>query len=236
LEVSFKVQCSTIPIIPYPSGGISFIDTLLKIPGGITSALKSIFVKDTETPLKLSTTKVGIGAIPDVEAAINTLSLPTRRILYRKNTHTSFTGNSSEHIHDIFMIPANTIQANDIINIVATSTKTGVNAVYSVRVRINVTPDLVAGPEFFPIAINTTPSTNSVWNKVGREIICRNSKTSQILWNGNNAASNDFAFTAGAASEFNIDFTKNQYVIVTTQANNAADIVFLRGWYIEIIR
>tara|TARA_R110000868_G_scaffold199747_1_gene446359 strand:- start:1475 stop:2254 length:780 start_codon:yes stop_codon:yes gene_type:complete len=160
---------------------------------------------------------------------------PSRRILYKNNVSSSTTGNTNENIMDSVLIPSGTLAANDILNFVIVTTKGGTAAGMTARLKANATAVLAGAT-----TISTTSATAAtvLWMKIGKEMVFKNSLASQFVFaatltNPSSDIRNDIT-TAGTS--LTIDFTVDQYLIVSLQVLNGADTGSLSSWYIEVIR
>jgi len=128
------------------------------------------------------------------------------------------------------LIPANTFGAGDILDISAFGVRTGGNTNEVMRIEVNTT-DAVGG---VLIATFNLVSTNvHVWAKLKREFIITNSTTDTtgVLATVNNII-DDAVSLAGATSQITssaIDWTVNQYIVVSMQNGNIADSTYVRA-------
>lgn len=167
-----------------------------------------------------------------LQAWNNYFKIKSTYIFHSNNVSSSFTGNTNENISDSILIPAGTLSANDVLSITAVYTKTGTAGTLIVRLSAN-TSAAVPGTR---IGILGNAAAN-LWYKLNREVIFKNSLTSQTVF-GNAVASapSDIAQNSNALSALTIDFSVDQYIIVSGQLSNGADTGTFQGWEIEIRR
>lgn len=187
----------------------------------------------------------GTETIPLLQAGVNKKSLlsviktfiqsfnPSRRILYKNNVSVSLTGTTAETILDSVLIPAGTIQANDVLNIVMTFTKSGVAGNSSPKIRVNTTNTL-GGDVYLNYNIG---GATTVYYKIRREIVFKNSVSSEEVFPSTlNQNDETGATITTAISTFTTNFGVDQYIIISNALGNAADTLTLRSWYVELIR
>jgi hypothetical protein len=146
-------------------------------------------------------------------------------------TETSATG-TAELINKTLLIPANSFTASNAFNITVRMRKdnTGFNQA-TTRIYIGATNSTISGAFSFAGFLHPAVSnlTGCILQRSALVISATNS-TSYILPVGNTASTSaQTDFVTGNAITSAIDWTQNQYVIVTTQTNNAAYSTFIRS-------
>lgn len=195
---------------------------------------------DTKISADPSATDLVGAVIPIVQGGVNKKASstlfqtplgfnPSRRILYMNNVSASFTGSTAEVLVDSFKIPGGTIQPNDILNIVTAFSKSGVSNNDTIRRRIHTSNDLAG-------TIIDTLVYNNVWAKQSRELIFKNSVSSQVYQVAGGAVASDIVVSNTGPTSLSIDFSKDQWIIISIQHANSADTETLQHWYIELIR
>lgn len=157
---------------------------------------------------------------------------PSKRILLYKdviqNTHT---GNTTEKILGQYLIPAGTIQADDILVIRGRAAKSGSAGSYNVRIRIGS-----AGTTSDTQVAIVSPGATQLGTYFKRDIHFENSVSAQEILNTTLNAATDEQTTSTAPSDLTINFANQQYISVSINLNNSSDTAILKYFYIEIIR
>lgn len=157
---------------------------------------------------------------------------PSKRILLYKdviqNTHT---GNTTETILGQYLIPAGTIQADDILVIRGRAAKSGSAGSYNVRIRIGS-----AGTTSDTQVAIVSPGATQLGTYFKRDIHFENSVSAQEILNTILNAATDEQTTSTAPSDLTINFANQQYISVSINLNNSSDTAILKYFYIEIIR
>lgn len=172
-------------------------------------------------------------------AALNPIDKYMETIFVRNPTSgNSHTGSGTETILDYVLIPANTFQANDMIEWDAVQTKAGTAGTYSTRLRLQTADPGVSGISGGAVfGLLTTGSANAVWNSIKRVMRCLNSLTSQLVHNtASTAIPIDYVSSSAAATTLSTDWTVNQYAVCTGQLGSSADTVTLRSWSCRVSR
>jgi len=153
---------------------------------------------------------------PKGEPAVN-----GRRIVASTYTNVSFTAvNTNETILQSLLIPANTYGVGKDPIFASLVIKAGTLSTTSLRFRTNTSVSLVGATNI--AARSATPAVNTYFPFV-RHNIHIDSATS-TLSTGQNAV-NDFEFTATAQVDSNIDWTVDQYLMLTIQSGSiSADV------------
>lgn len=158
---------------------------------------------------------------------------PSKEILLvKENTPVSHTGNTTETLLGSFLIPAGTMQADDILIIRARFAKTGTAGSYNGRLRYHSLNQVSGSTQ---IAI-VSPGATQQYSYLKREITFVDSLISQeILLTTLNNPTDEITGT-NLPSSIAIDFTVDQYLILTVNLNSAADTGILKGFRINIVR
>lgn len=152
------------------------------------------------------------------------------RTLWIDNSSSGLTGSTSETKVASFQIPANTLGANDIIEIFITATKSGTAGSMTPRVYFN-TSDAVGGTQ---VAVNSSIGSN-LWNSFVRRGVCKNATNAQVWYNLSNA--NDDVFSTNSAKlSTSIDFTATQYIVISNQLGNSSDTGTVESVTLRIYR
>jgi hypothetical protein len=182
-----------------------------------------VWYLDNGSPVSLSSA--------DVTSALG--YSPSKRILLHRNNVTSaaVTGGTTETLVDSLLVPGGTFQANDIVNIVIRSNKTGTAGATSVRFRLH-TSSALAGT----VGGISTGGTTNLYNDMGRNIVFKNSVSSQTVYVISSSAQNDLAAVGAARSTLSVNFAIDQYIVISLQNGNAGDSSTIDSWYVEILR
>lgn len=142
----------------------------------------------------------------------------------------SVSSSATEEKSSSYLIPANVVIAGDILEMFCRTDRT-VNggATYTVKIYSN-TSDTLIGAQL--LATYTTAVTTAFSIDLGRIFVVKSSTVTQGL---NNSQSNNlryFASPTTAFTETNIDWTVDQYIIVSLTNNGAGQTVLSKGMLI----
>lgn len=213
----------------------SYIVTNAAASDGGTQNLASVLADGNDGGGKQIKNIADPTASQDAATKIYVDDLVARRLLHMNNVSSSITGTITETVMDSILVPANTLQANDVLNIIAVFTKSGTAGTLSCRVRVNTQANgpVVAGSTQIGL---DTGATNSLFQKFQREMVFKNSLSSEEILNTTLATPIDLTRATSAISSLSIDFSVAQYIFVTITLTNTGDTGTLRSWYMEIIR
>lgn len=225
----------TSPVINSPTG-------LVKADVGLgnvdnTSDLNKPISTATQTALdaKVPTTRTiaGVDLVDNITSAeLRTAIGASRILLYKNNVSSSVTGTLTETLLDSYTVTAGTMGANDILCIVLVFTKSGTAGNSQERIRIGTT----AGTSG-TVAGMITGATTAMWVKMSRQIVFKNSLTSQIVLNTGLTTSNTDEISPNSGpTSLSIDFTQQQVISITSALGNTGDTGTLQSWYVELIR
>lgn len=137
------------------------------------------------------------------------------------------TGNTSITLaYSSTLIPANTISSGDLITWLARFTKSVVGGATTIRFYFNTTADL-SGATF--VGIYTFSSTNNAFFQIERRGFCEGSTTNFYSTSSGSNTSTDTTQVTVAASDVTIDFTQDQYFLVSIQNATAGNSTKLKG-------
>lgn len=159
----------------------------------------------------------------------NTDDMP---ILKKNNGASSHTGTVAETIIDSFLISGNSLTSTDILRIMYSETKSGTAGGNVIKIRIH-TSVAVGGT----VISTGSPASTSLWYKGQKDLIFKNSLTSQVVYGAadtNNVS--DITNINVAKTSLSLDFTVDQYMIITFTLANAADTATLESWLVQAIR
>lgn len=157
---------------------------------------------------------------------------PSKRILlYKDITENTHTGNTTETILGQYLVPAGTMQADDILVIRGRAAKSGSNGSYNVRIRIGS-----AGTTSDTQVAIVSPGATQLGTYFKRDIHFENSVSAQEILNTTLNAATDEQTTSTAPSDLTINFANQQYISISINLNNGSDTAILKYFYIEIIR
>lgn len=158
-------------------------------------------------------------------------ALPSRTLLYKSNTALSLTGTTNETQISSFLIPANTLQANDILEIWVILSKSGTAGSMTLRVNANTTDDLTGDTTL----LTNTSIMTGLFSGTTRKIHIL-STSSQYSFPTTSSLNDDASTVSVTGTSLSVDFTQNQYITLSIQLANSGDTATLRGWFVEIIR
>ena len=139
----------------------------------------------------------------------------------------SVTGATTESVLSSMFIPANSLEKSDIMRYEMMFSKaSSVNGTISLKAYFNVTPNITGSPVPFADFGSYGVSFNGNASGVGtRGLAILDVKTDTKFLNIGLAAPSDFAGIANTVAATSIDWTVNQYVVLTCTPNNAGDTV-----------
>jgi hypothetical protein len=115
------------------------------------------------------------------------------------------------------LIPANTVKVGDTVFIRTRGRKVGTNAISAQSIYIN-TLDLIGG---LNVTLNAIPNT-SLYSQISRTLVVKSAAVTETI-SINTGGVDDDATTSNAVSNWNIDWTINQYIIFGFTNISAAD-------------
>jgi len=124
------------------------------------------------------------------------------------------------------LIPANTVKVGDSVFIRTRGRKVGTNAISAQSIYINPT-DVIGG---FPITLNAIPNT-SLYSQISRTLVVKSATVTETI-SINTGGVDDDATTSNAVSNWNIDWTIDQYILFGFTNISAADAT--RTSYYEV--
>ena len=137
---------------------------------------------------------------------------------------TTITGTTAKTKTISVLVPANTFGAGTILQISAFGIRTAGTTNGTMRIEVNTT-DVIGGT----LLANYVYTGSNSWFKMQREFIISNSTTDTSGYPGGTGALNDNAAVVAAIASNAIDWTVNQYVVVSMQNGNIADSTFCRA-------
>lgn len=154
--------------------------------------------------------------------------------LFKQTVPVSHTGSTAEFILKSWLIPAGTMQANDVLRVTSHFSTLGTASTKSLRYRIN-TVNSLAG--VVNVAINTVASAVTDMTPFVRNIVFNNSLSAQTIITPSNSVLNDESIASNAANgALTFNFAIDQYFIISGMVNNAGDTITLLDAYGIIIR
>lgn len=136
-------------------------------------------------------------------------------------TTVNITSTTAEVILSTVLIPANTFKLYDIIDIESRLRKTNNNATATIRVRIGTTESL--GATLFA-TFTSTSSTHS-YIPIYRRLVIKNLTTGTETLPSATSSVADFRVVSLINSNIAVDWTVDNYIVVTGQLGNASDIM-----------
>jgi hypothetical protein len=137
---------------------------------------------------------------------------------------TTITGTTAKTKTISVLVPANTFGAGTILQLSAFGIRTAGTTNGTMRIEVN-TSDAIGGT----LLANYVYTGSNSWFKMQREFIISNSTTDTSGYPGGTGALNDNAAVVAAIASNAIDWTVNQYVVVSMQNGNIADSTFCRA-------
>jgi len=152
-------------------------------------------------------------------------------VLGQTTTDSAITGSAGTEVsfNRSILVPANTLTTGDIFYVYVRLRRTNANNNIVPRIRIH-TSDAIAGTIVAQLTMN-----NTIFTLGGNKDFAIKSATNTET---QGAASWGFpvGLTAGASTSYNIDWTVDQYVIITSQNTSGADISTLSYYSLFILK
>lgn len=138
-------------------------------------------------------------------------------------TTTNITGTVAETILSTILIPANTFNLYDIIDIESRLRKTNTNGTATIRIRIGTTQ--VLGATLF--ATFTSSAAVHTYIPIYRRLTIKNITTATETLTATDSVVTDMGAITTINTNIAVDWTVDNYIIVTGQLANAADTMNL---------
>jgi hypothetical protein len=150
---------------------------------------------------------------------------------FKQNVNVTHTGTTANTIVASYLITAGTFQANDFFRFVAAMTTTNNANVKTIRFYLNSSISLSGAT-----LIATRVLTSSTGAGMARDLVFKNSLTSQeIVIVTNSVGDNENSANVGVTS-LSVNFGANQYFIVAVELANSTDSVNLNSLRTNIFR
>ena len=144
-------------------------------------------------------------------------------------TQTSVTGTTAETINKTLLIPANTFDASNAFNIKVRLWRSNESFnVVTVRIYISTSPSSTSGA---PLLLNTTISSGTGLSgfNIIRSLLVIN-KTTQSIYLSSSGVNNVYNdLNSGTYNSTAIDWSVNQYIVITTASNSATYTTYVRS-------
>lgn len=137
------------------------------------------------------------------------------------NNYTSLniTGTTAETVLSTVLVPGNTFKQYDIIDLESRLRKTGNGGLATIRIRVGTTVSTGATL----LATYTSTSVLHTFIPIFRRFVIKNISTGTECMPATTSAPNDITQLLVINSNISVDWTVNQYIIVTGQLNSSAD-------------
>lgn len=173
-------------------------------------------------------------AAPSLFAPLN--GKASRSLIFSKGlTLYSVTGTTNETIVSEagsgILIPANTVKPGDILRVVFVLTKSVANGETRIRMKTNISNQLSGAVLLTDLQVSATIR----WIKVERDFLIKESTTEGMSTNAT-SANTDVQSNTQVINSVSIDWTIDQYLMLSVANVSSSDTVTLRNWYAEIIR
>lgn len=164
----------------------------------------------------------------------------TPQVIYKTTTTQSFTTSLNEKILGKVLIPAGTILAGDILQFKSINTKVGTAGNFATKLKASASDPGAIGADYSSgTLIGSVASTNVnlLWSFI-RTIVFKTTSSEEVYPTGVTSAIDDGVITTGALSTLTIDFTTDQWIVVTGQqtSGTGADTMRLNSWFLILIR
>lgn len=139
-------------------------------------------------------------------------------------TPSSHTGNTTETVKYTVSIPANTFTTGDKIYQEILATAIGLAGVKTIKTYINTTADLAGTP----VLISTYFTNNLLYSLLSSFFVDSNSSMKSYKSGSSNSATY-WGSSNASLGTFSIDWTVQQYLVLSVQLANAADLIKLEA-------
>lgn len=160
-----------------------------------------------------------------------------RRLFYKNNVSSTFTGATTEVVLGFVVVPAGTIFANDVMRIRATITKVGTAGAMTARIRVGTTLPTIGSAVpggTTQIGMLTNSATGTFMVKE-MDVVFKNALNSQVTLSTVANVPSDVVATSNTLSSLSLDFSVDQYIMVGVSMAVATDTTNLNSFLIEII-
>lgn len=156
--------------------------------------------------------------------AFNGLSqytITTNREMYAYvNTDVTHTGDTNEVIMNSVHITPNSMMQNSKLVFESMFRKVGTSGNMIIKVYLNTVNNLGGSP----VQVGTlTMNTTILFAGFRRQIVCKNSQTTQYVYQNSSAVNDEFGNYTGSFTSLNVNFAIDQYLIFTCKLGSAAD-------------
>ncbi len=159
-------------------------------------------------------------------------SVVKRLVLYKNNTTISLTGDTQENIIDAFLVPANTLESTDTLEMYAYFEKSGTNGNMIIRINTNTSISMSGDTT----VANLQSGAANLWAGINRKMFFKAINSQRVMSLSTLSNNSDLASITSAPATITTNFAVDQYFTLTLQLGNGADTGSLIGWGIEIIR
>jgi hypothetical protein len=150
---------------------------------------------------------------------------------FKQNVNVTHTGTTANTIVASYLINAGTFEANDFLRFVIQTSQTVNTNIKTLRVYANTSASLTSAT-----LMATRLLTSASGTALGRDLVFKNSLTSQDISSTTNNHGDNENNTNVFVTSLNIDFTVNQYFIIAVELTNITDEVVLRSLRTNILR
>jgi hypothetical protein len=150
---------------------------------------------------------------------------------FKQNVNVTHTGTTANTIVASYLITAGTFNANDFFRFVIQTSQTVNTNVKTLRVYANTSASLTGAT-----LMATRLLTSASGTGLGRDLVFKNSLTSQDISSTTNNHGDNENNTNVFVTSLTIDFTVNQYFIIAVELTNTTDEVVLRSLRTNIFR
>jgi hypothetical protein len=150
---------------------------------------------------------------------------------FKQNVNVTHTGTTANTIVASYLITAGTFNANDFFRFVIQTSQTVNTNVKTLRVYANTSASLTGAT-----LMATRLLTSASGTGLGRDLVFKNSLTSQDISSTTNNHGDNENNTNVFVTSLTIDFTVNQYFIIAVELTNTTDEVVLRSLRTNILR
>jgi hypothetical protein len=177
-------------------------------------------VKSLDTSTYPSLTELAY--VKDVTSAIQTQLDAKRKTLQSTGLGTAVTGTTSNTFCKALLIPANTFVAGDLPSVNTRITVTGANGTRTARMYLNTAASLAGSPVLVGTSLSAASSAPTTGIQRVLAIEATTGANTYVPNSSNNVSIETLNFTS-AESTLTIDWTVDQYLVVSIQLGNGSD-------------
>jgi hypothetical protein len=151
---------------------------------------------------------------------------------YIYGTNSTYSGSAETVVNHVF-VPANTFKQYDLFGVQTRLTKTTTTATFSVRIRIGTAVNTSGTLAGIYTSTTTTHTVAPIERRFSIQSLTNDTRVIPVSL----SRAQDYSDASGttAISSLSIDWTQNQYIVITSQTTSAAQVINCPYVYLDII-